>query len=235
MVKVKNADRQKKFVSIGEAEAFTGMGQAALQRLYQEGVLKGYTTPFGARRFSTESLQEFCSISDTAQTDKLAKVNYLYARVSSKKQSDDLGRQVKFLQDWAVDKELTYVVIEDIGSGINFKRKGLQTILDRCLQGVIGDITIAHRDRLSIFGFDLIESIVSKAGGTITIIDDNKNKSSEQELADDLLSIVHIYSCRQMGKRSYKNKTPRTTEDTDSNISTDAGTKTDVGQESTCE
>jgi predicted site-specific integrase-resolvase len=80
--------------------------------------------------------------------------------------------------------------------------------LDACLQGLIGEIVIAHRDRLSRFGFDLIELLVSKSGGKIIVLDDQHNKSTEQELAEDLLSIVHIYSYRQMGKRSYKSKQP---------------------------
>ena len=106
----------------------------------------------------------------------------------------------------------SYTTISDIASGINFKRKGLQTILDSCIQGVIGEVVIAHRDRLSRFGFDLVKIIIEKAGGTITILDDEENKSSEQELAEDLLSIIHIYSCRQMGKRNYKIKQSKSIE-----------------------
>ena len=99
-----------------------------------------------------------------------------------------------------------YTIISDIGSGINFKREGLSKILDSCMQRNIGNIIIAHRDRLSRFGFDLINIIVQKAGGKIIVIDDERDKSSEQELSEDLLSIIHIYSCRQMGRRKYKNK-----------------------------
>jgi predicted site-specific integrase-resolvase len=114
---------------------------------------------------------------------------------------DDLSRQVEHIKR----PEFTdYILIQDIGSGINFKRKGLQTILESCLRNTIGEVVVAHKDRLSRFGFDLIESIVNKAGGKITLLDVPENKSSEQELADDLLSIVHIFSCRQMGKRSCK-------------------------------
>ena len=76
--------------------------------------------------------------------------------------------------------------------------------MDSCLQGTIGEIVIAHRDRLSRFGFDLFKLIIQKAGGNIIVLDDEKNKSTEQELAEDLLSIIHIYSCKQMGKRKYK-------------------------------
>ena len=81
---------------------------------------------------------------------------------------------------------------------------------------------------MSRFGFELIESIVTKAGGTVTVIDDSGNKSSEQELAEDLLSIVHIYSCRQMGKRSYANRAKRS-EDVNDSVLPDTGTEDQTG------
>ena len=99
--------------------------------------------------------------------------------------------------------ESLYKLISDIGSGINFKRQGLNAILDSCMQNNIGEVVIANKDRLSRFGFDLIKLIIEKAGGKITIINDEQNKSTEQELAEDLLSIINIYYCRQMEKRQY--------------------------------
>jgi hypothetical protein len=74
------------------------------------------------------------------------------------------------------------------------------------MQGTIGELVVAHRDRLCRFGFELIEYIVEKSGGKITVLEHDSNKSSEQELAEDLLSIVHVFSCRQMGKRTYTNR-----------------------------
>ena len=226
---IENAN--KKFLAIREAAAFTGMGQGFLRKSYQDGVIKGYTTPAGQRRFCVQSLREFCELSKRVKEEP-KKINFLYSRVSSKKQYDDLERQVEFLQTWATNTGIEYNVIKDIGSGINFKRKGLQTILDSCLQGVIGNVAVAHRDRLSRFGFDLIESIVNKAGGKITVINDSGNKSSEQELAEDLLSIVHIYSCRQMGKRSYKGKQKRNNENNITNIPSNPRTENTSGSES---
>ena len=118
---------------------------------------------------------------------------------------DDLARQTEYLQQRRPEYA-SYISITDVASGINFKRKGLQTILDACLQGTIGELVVAHRDRICRFGFELIESLVQKAGGKITVLDNDGNKNTEQELAEDLLSIVHVYSCRQMGKRSYTNR-----------------------------
>ena len=79
------------------------------------------------------------------------KQNYIYTRVSSKKQSDDLSRQIEFIKNKRSEYS-SYISISDIASGINFKRKGLSTILDASLQGTIGEIIIAHRDRLCRFG-----------------------------------------------------------------------------------
>jgi predicted site-specific integrase-resolvase len=140
-----------------------------------------------------------------AQNDKNTKINYIYSRVSSRKQMDDLSRQVEFIRNKQTEYA-SYVSITDIASRINFKRPGLQILLDAPLQGTIGEVIVAHRDRLCRFGFELIKTIIEKQGGKITVIDDQQNKSSEQELSEDLLSIIHIYSCKQMGKRSYRTK-----------------------------
>ena len=137
--------------------------------------------------------------------EKQEPLNIIYGRVSTKKQSEDLLRQLDFIKS-NQPKYADYIIISDNGSGINFKRKGIETILDACLQRNIGEVVIAHRDRLCRFGYDIFEQLITKAGGTITVIDDENNKSTEQELAEDLLSIVHIYSCRQMGKRKYSKR-----------------------------
>ena len=76
------------------------------------------------------------------------------------------------------------------------KGKDCKPFLDACLQGTVGELVVAHRDRLCRFGFELVESIVTKAGGKITVLDNDGNKSGEQELAEDLLSIIHVYSIK---------------------------------------
>jgi len=193
---------ERKFITIAEASKYCGIGPQTLRKMADEKKIRSYKTPGGQRKFDKQSLQEMCN-PDFSNQEKsnIQKKNFLYTRVSSKKQMDDLSRQVEYVKRPEYDG---YILIQDVGSGINFKRKGLQTILDACLQKTIGEVVVAHRDRLSRFGFDLIESLVTKAGGKITLLDVPENKSSEQELADDLLSIIHIFSCRQMGKRSYK-------------------------------
>ena len=194
------------YISIREASIITGINPQTLRKLGDENKIKCYKTLSGQRKFDKAYLEKMCNNDDV--NDKInenTKQNYIYTRVSSKKQSDDLSRQIEFIKNKRSEYS-SYISISDIASGINFKRKGLSTILDASLQGTVGEIIIAHRDRLCRFGFDLIKLIIEKQGGKITVLDDEQNKSSEQELSEDLLSIIHIYSCRQMGKRSYKTK-----------------------------
>ena len=201
-----NKNIKIEYIPILEASKITGLSIQTIRKLGDKKEIKCFKTPSGHRRFNKQDLEKFCD-SNTINEEKSenTQVNYIYTRVSSKKQLDDLSRQIKYIQQRNPEYS-SYISISDIASGINFKRKGLQTILDSCIQGVIGEVIVAHRDRLSRFGFDLIKLIIEKAGGTITVIDDTQHKSTEQELAEDLLSIIHIYSWRQMGKRSYKTK-----------------------------
>ena len=196
----------KRFVRINEAALISGLDQQTLRKLADNKKIQCYKTPSGQRRFNRSCLEAMCNTdSPVSEISKFVPINYIYARVSSKKQLDDLTRQIEYIKS-GKPEYATYTLISDIGSGINFNRKGIASILDACMQRIIGELVIAHRDRLCRFGFDLIRHIVEKGGGKVTVLDDEQHKSTEQELAEDLLSIVHIYSCRQMGKRSYKRK-----------------------------
>jgi predicted site-specific integrase-resolvase len=199
----------KMFVPLRQACSITGIEEQTLRKLADQEILPCYKTPSGHRMFNKAGLEAMCNANSISNRERTRiKLNYIYARVSSKKQLDDLSRQIEYIRS-RKPEYASYTVISDVGSGINFKRKGLNTILDACLQNVIGEVIVAHRDRLSRFGFDLIDIIVSKSGGKINVINDERDKSSEQELSEDLLSIIHIFSCRQMGKRSYKTKSDK--------------------------
>ena len=196
----------KKFINVQEASKYSGLDKQTIRKMFDNSQIDGFKTPTGQRKINLSSLQKLCyhDIHDSKKSE-CKKQNFLYARVSTKKQMDDLSRQIEFIkQQRPIYND--YILIQDIGSGINFKRKGLQVILEACIQRTIGEVVVAHRDRLCRFAFELIESIVQKAGGTIKVLDSNKNTSSEDELSQDLLSIIHIFNCRQMGKRSYKKK-----------------------------
>ena len=196
----------KNFISTREAVKLSGLHPHTIRKYADNNQIQCYKTPSGQRKYNRTCLEKFCTpLLSPITVSQNEKINFIYSRVSSKKQLDDLARQTEYLQQRRPEYA-SYVSLTDVASGINFKRKGLQTILDSCLQRTIGEIVIAHRDRLCRFGFELLESIVDKSGGKIIVLDNDSNKSTEQELAEDLLSIVHVYSCKQMGKRSYSNR-----------------------------
>ena len=199
-------ENKQDFLTMAQAAKLSGLHPHTIRKYADCNQIQCYKTPAGQRMLNKLDLEKFCgSVSHVSKVSKDTKLNFLYSRVSSKKQLDDLIRQTEFLQS-RKPEYASYISITDVASGINFKRKGLQVLLDACLQKTIGELVIAHRDRLCRFGFELLQQLVTKSGGTITVLDDETNKSTEQELAEDLLSIVHIYSCRQMGKRSYSSK-----------------------------
>lgn len=198
-------DVEPKYISVKEASILSGIGVQTLRQMADKKEIPCYRTPSGHRKFDRSYISRMCNPSvDGNQISNLPKQNFLYARVSSKKQLDDLSRQIEYLRGQRPEY-VAYTLVQDVASGVNFKRKGLWSILDACLQGTVGKVVVAHKDRLARFSVDLIRQFIEKAGGELVILNsDLQNKSSEQELADDLLSIVHIYSCKQMGRRKYK-------------------------------
>lgn len=124
-----------------------------------------------------------------------------YCRVSSHKQRDDLERQVDHMRKRFPKAE----IVKDIGSGLGFKRKGLEAILERAIDGDKPRVVSAHKDRLSRFGYDLIRWIVERSGGEVVVLD-KSDLSPREELVQDLLTILHVFSCRMHGLRPYKNE-----------------------------
>ena len=122
-----------------------------------------------------------------------------YCRVSSHKQRDDLERQVAFMQERYPQAE----VVKDIGSGINFKRKGLKAILERAMHGDKLLLVVAHRDRLARFGVELIKQVIEFNGGQLVVLSED-SLSPPEELTKDLLNIIHAFSYRMPGLRHYK-------------------------------
>ncbi len=155
-------------------------------------------TPTGQLVYPKSQFKNFNS--NILTTEKKKKI--IYCRVSSGKQKDDLERQIKFLEEQFPTHEL----ITDCASGINWKRKGLCSILEHSMRGEIEQLVVAHKDRLCRFGFEFIEWIIVQNGGKIKVLDHEEHKSGEQELAEDILSIIQVYNCKAMGKRRYKSK-----------------------------
>lgn len=124
-----------------------------------------------------------------------------YCRVSSWKQKDDLERQRQYLEE----KYPGIEIVSDVGSGINFKRKGLLSLLERSLSGAKLKVVVAHKDRFTRFGFELIEWIIKRNGGEIVVLH-GSTFSPTEELTQDLLTIIHVFSCRLHGLRKYGQK-----------------------------
>jgi putative resolvase len=128
-----------------------------------------------------------------------------YCRVSSKKQEDDLCRQIENVKTFMIAKGYSFEIIQDIGSGINYTKNGLNELITKVINGNVEKVVILYKDRLLRFGFELLESIFQKYNCKIEIID-NTEKTEEQELVEDLIQIVTVFSCKLQGKRSKKTK-----------------------------
>ena len=158
-------------------------------------LIEAIKTPSGQRLYNIDSyVGKFID-----KTESKKRTNYIYARVSSKGQKDDLKTQIQLLSL----KFPSYEVISDIGSGLNYNRKGLKTILDKCLQGDIGQVVVTYKDRLCRFGFDAFEYLINKSGGKLVVLNDITS-SPQEEMVKDLTSIIHVFSCRLYGLRRYK-------------------------------
>jgi len=155
----------------------------------EEGKIKTIKTDGGHRRY----------IYNDKEDNKETKIKFIYARVSSKKQQNDLKRQVEYLQKLYPE----YRVITDIGSGLNFKRKGLIKILEAVLTGTVAEIVVAYKDRLCRFGFELIENLCKYFSTTLTIVNNKNSESEKDELAEDLLSVITVFTARFHGRRKY--------------------------------
>ena len=128
-----------------------------------------------------------------------------YCRVSSTKQKDDLERQEENMKTYLLAQGKPFEIISDIGSGINFKRKGLQELIKGMANRSISKVVVLYKDRLTRFGFELIEYIEALYSCEIEVVD-NTEKSEQQELVEDLVQIVTVFSCKLQGKRANKAK-----------------------------
>lgn len=188
------------YVNTKEAREMLRITATTLRRWDKQGKIKTIRTPSGIRLYDRDGIQRIMCQNGAPIIPKRTKV--AYCRVSSKKQSDDLKRQEDFYRsDYS-----GYELVSDIGSGINFKRKGLQALLERVMLHEIEEIVVSHRDRLCRFAFELIEFVCIKNDTKLVVLDKEEHQSANTELADDVMSIIHVFSCREMGKRRYKSK-----------------------------
>ena len=192
-----------KFLSTAQAAAFFNVSPNTIRSWDKQGFIKTIRlngSPYGQRRFDITSFHGTSNQIPSESSSNVIKKGIIYCRVSSKHQSSDLERQIQKLQHMYP----TYEVVKDIGSGINFKRPGFIKLFQRAISRDFNEIVVAHKDRFSRFGFEFFEWLFLQFGISFVVLDNSNFKTPEQELSEDLLSIVHIFSCRQNGKRKYK-------------------------------
>ena len=181
-----------------ELSSLLGVTTQTLKEWENKGKIEATKTTGGHRRY-LHTIINPQTIKDGEGTNKTNR-KFIYARVSSNKQKEDLQRQVAMLQT----KYPEFEVVQDIASGINFKRRGLVTILDQVFAGNVSTIVVAHRDRLTRFGFELFQYVFKKFNVSLEVVSDDDIKEPIAELAKDLLSIVTVFTARYHGSRKYK-------------------------------
>lgn len=194
-----------KLLSIGQASQLLGVTIQTLRNWDKKGLLKpDEFTKGGDRRYKLETLK---TINHNIVFNRDDLKTIAYARVSSHDQKDDLARQVQILEFYCSKQGFNYEVIQDLGSGMNYYKKGLTKLLNLILEGKVKRLVLTHKDRLLRFGAELVFSICEAKDVEVIIINKgDENIKFEEELAKDVLEIITVFSARLYGSRSKKNK-----------------------------
>jgi putative resolvase len=190
-----------------EASEILGVHQRTLYLWDKKQLIETIRTPGGKRLYNVNKYLEEHKTNINKITNELKdnteKLNICYVRVSSLGQADDLKRQKAMMQD----KYPTYEIIEDIGSGLNLNKRGIKRIIKLGIDGKINELVVAYRDRLTRFGFELIEDIIKDySNGKITVLDEAEKLEPEEELVKDIMSIMNVYVAKMNGLRKYRKK-----------------------------
>ena len=182
-----------------EMAELIGVSVPTLQRWDREGVLKAHRTPTNRRYYTKEQYLKY--INEPIENQRKI-IGYL--RVSSRNQIDDLENQKQFMKQFCNAKGIVVDdYMADIGSGLNYKRKNWNKLLDQVMNNEIETIYITYKDRFIRFGYEWFENLCHKHDTKIVILND-KETSPQQELIEDLISIIHVFSYRIFDLRKYK-------------------------------
>lgn len=179
-----------------------GITTRTLQTWDRKGIFKAKRSPTNRRFYTEDQINQYLSQNSLSSNKK----QVAYARVSTSGQKDDLKDQLSYIRQYAnaqgivLDEE-----ISDIGSGLNYKRQKWNNLLDEVMNNKIDKIYITYKDRFIRFGYDWFENLCKKHGTEIIVLN-NIDTSPDKELVDDLISIIHVFSCRLYGLRKYKKK-----------------------------
>lgn len=189
----------------GDFAELLGVSVKTLQRWDREGILKANRTPTDRRYYTYDQYLQFKGI----KTEKDNRQTVIYARVSTRNQKEDLQNQVTFLRQFCNAKGMIVdQCIEEYGSGLSYNRKKWNQLLEEVMEQKIKTIVVTHQDRFIRFGYDWFERFCEKFHTTIVIVN-NEELSPQEELVQDMISILHVFSCRLYGLRKYKNQIKR--------------------------
>lgn len=188
-----------KYYTIHEMTEILGVTAQTLRNWDKSRKLKPHhTSPNGYRYYSEDDLNQILNKPVKKQGKTIG-----YCRVSSPKQKDDLERQKENMRIYLLAQGKPFEIISDIGSGINYKRKGLQELIKGMANRSISKVVVLYKDRLTRFGFELIEYIAELYDCEIEIVDTTE-RTEQEELTEDLIQIMTVFSCKLQGKRANK-------------------------------
>ena len=193
-----------------------GVSIKTLQRWDNTGKLKAYRSPTDRRYYTHKQYKEFLrgnSSEYMGESNSKKGKTVIYTRVSTQNQKDDLHNQIEFLKQYANARGMIVdEICEDIGSGLNYSRKKWNRLIEDCVKGLVKTIIISNKDRFIRFGYEWFESFLETNGVEIIVVNNDK-LSPQEELVNDLISIIHVFSCKIYGLeelkiplRKYKNK-----------------------------
>ena len=199
---------QKRFIRLSEAKKYFGVSQNTMYDWEKEGIIKCIKTSNKEQAHRRYDIESFTGL-DYKRKEPEPPVQergkgVCYCRVSTPRQSDDLERQIEF----TTKQYPAFDVIKDIGSGVNFKRKGLLKLLKGSIEGVYSTVVVSSKDRLTRFGFELLQWLFEYHKVRLLVLDEDIG-TEEQELTKDLLTIIHVFACKANGKRRYTNREAR--------------------------
>lgn len=188
-----------RFIKIGKAAQVLGVSIQTLRRWETQGDIQPDRKTLGGTRYY--DLDKLIGLKDS-----VCDLTVAYARVFSHDQKDDLKRQAQLLANYCLTHGWNYEVIQDLGSGMNYHKKGLKRLLDMILEKKIKRLVLAHKDRLLRFGAELIFALCEARHVEVIIVNQGEDTSFEEELTKDVLEIITVFSARLYGSRSHKNK-----------------------------
>ncbi|MDY2882264.1 MAG: IS607 family transposase [Romboutsia timonensis] len=192
-----------KWLSPKKAAEIAGVNEDTIRRWDAEGKIKCIRTEGGHRRCDRDSLMKYLY-----KTDKVIpeKVTLIYARVSTRNRLNDLERQKERLELYCAAKGWNYKIVTDIGSGLNYKKKGLLDLIRLIETEQVERLVLNYKDRLLRFGSEIIFEICKYHDVEVVVVSEEDSKSYEEELVEDVLSIITVFSSKLYGSRSHKNK-----------------------------